>query len=230
MSLRTNPVLDLILLAFRPKLVAANSATADWIKRHPLLSLFSLAYGLTWIGALGFLVNPSAATERSLNLFSILYAFGFVAGCLWAALIVTQATTGGRRALLSRLLRWRVNIVWYLIALFFPAIYPLAGITLHLILGGAMPQLPITTVPPSSWALVIAINIGVYIIGNYEEFTWRGVGLPLLQGKYSALSSALILGVVQAVWHLPYFLCRTVSSNKSVRYGSWLGTLHCRLS
>jgi membrane protease YdiL (CAAX protease family) len=197
MSLRTNPVLDLILLAFRPQFLAANSVTADWIKRHPLLALFSLAYGLTWLGALPTLVDPTLNWQHDISLLNLLIAILFIGGCLWAALI--------RSALLRKLLRWRVNIVWYLIALFFPAAYALAGQGLNLLFGGTLSKMPIMTVPPSGWLIVVLINIGVYMIGNTEEFTWRGVALPRLQAKHSALSAALILGVIQAVWHLPYF-------------------------
>ncbi len=55
-------------------------------------------------------------------------------GCLWAAFIVETAASGitSRVALLRRLrlFRWRVNIVWYVIALCLPAAMMLAGIAL----------------------------------------------------------------------------------------------------
>lgn len=180
-----------------------NSAAVAWIRRHPLLSLFGLAYGFTWIGLLLSFANP-AADLRSPSFFSLVVVFFQVGGCLWAAVIVANATTG-RQVLWRRLLRWRVNIVWYLVALFLPALIPLAGVALSLALGGAAPQMPILTVPPGSWSVVVAINIGAYLVGNFEEFSWRGIALPRLEAKHSALGAALILGVVQAVWHLPYF-------------------------
>lgn len=206
-GIRHNPLVDLVLLAVRPQAVPANSATVEWIKRHPLLALFSLAYGLTWLGAIPYLANPAAATQRNFGLSNIFVALFFIGGCLWAAVIVATATGGipGRHALYRRFLRWRVNVVWYLVALFFPAFIALAGIALNVALGGAVSPMPILTVPPGSWALVVLINIGAYMVGNFEEFTWRGVALPRLQTQHSALSAALILGVVQAVWHLPYF-------------------------
>lgn len=38
---------DLLLLALRPKSISPESATAAWIRRHQVLALVGLAYGLT---------------------------------------------------------------------------------------------------------------------------------------------------------------------------------------
>ncbi len=42
----------------------------------------------------------------------------------------------------------------------------------------------------------------------FEEFGWRGFLLPHLQQKYSALKSTIILTIIWASWHLPFFLWR----------------------
>ncbi len=42
----------------------------------------------------------------------------------------------------------------------------------------------------------------------FEEFGWRGFLLPHLQDKYSAMRSTIILTVIWACWHLPFFLWR----------------------
>ena len=38
-----------------------------------------------------------------------------------------------------------------------------------------------------------------------EEIGWRGFALPLMQSKWSALKSSLLLGVVWTLWHLPFW-------------------------
>jgi membrane protease YdiL (CAAX protease family) len=38
-----------------------------------------------------------------------------------------------------------------------------------------------------------------------EEIGWRGYALPRLQKEWSPLASALILGIVWGLWHLPLF-------------------------
>lgn len=42
----------------------------------------------------------------------------------------------------------------------------------------------------------------------FEEFGWRGFLLPHLQENFSAMKSSIILTVVWATWHLPFFLWR----------------------
>ncbi len=62
--IKHNPLVDLVLLLVRPRAVPATSPTVVWIKRHPLVALVSLAYGLTWIGSIPFIANPTAASQR----------------------------------------------------------------------------------------------------------------------------------------------------------------------
>lgn len=43
-------------------------------------------------------------------------------------------------------------------------------------------------------------------IGPIQEFGWRGVALPLLQHLLAPIWSALVLGSIWALWHVPAFL------------------------
>lgn len=208
--IKHNPLVDLVLLLVRPRAVPTTSPAVAWIKRHPLVALVSLAYGLTWIGSIPFIANPAVASQlRTIAPATIVVVFLMLAGCLWAAFIVETAAGGitNRVALLQRLrlFHWRVNIVWYVIALCLPAVMMLAGIALADALSGTTIQIPLLAVPPSSWLMVIFMNIGAYTIGNFEEFAWRGVALPRLQATQPAVKAALVVGIIQAIWHLPYF-------------------------
>jgi membrane protease YdiL (CAAX protease family) len=49
------------------------------------------------------------------------------------------------------------------------------------------------------WALLTVVN------GFGEETGWRGFALPLLQKRFRPLPAGLIVAVLWALWHVPYF-------------------------
>lgn len=50
------------------------------------------------------------------------------------------------------------------------------------------------------------VAFGLPVSGGLdEEPGWRGFPQPRLNERYSALTASLVLGVVRAGWHLPYF-------------------------
>jgi uncharacterized protein len=119
-----------------------------------------------------------------------------------AALIMAWIIEGkaGVVQLLRRCLLWRVNITWYIIALFcMPAAY---------ILGISLKQGAIASFQPSaSFLFLYLINISFLFLGAIgEEPGWRGFALPRLQERYGPLSGTLILGSLWAFWHLPVWL------------------------
>lgn len=111
---------------------------------------------------------------------------------------------------LRRFTLWRMDAWWWLVLLVgIPAVY-LAGAAL---IGG-----PSAAFPFSPWYLVLPALLPMLFIGPLEEIGWRGVALPLLQRRFAPLWSALILGVVMAVWHTPSFL---MSGTKQSAWEYW---------
>jgi uncharacterized protein len=162
------------------------------VKRHPLITFFVLAYALTWLAwplwALDFYPNP---------------VFSFAP--FLAALVVLAITHGksGVGGLLRRMVRWRVGLRWYAVALLLPIGLALAATLLNVLLGAQAPS----SVELGGWTSVVATFAIVLLIpgmgGAWEEPGWRGYALPRLQVGRSALIASLILGVLIAGWHLP---------------------------
>jgi membrane protease YdiL (CAAX protease family) len=164
------------------------------VKRHPLITFFVLAFGLSWL----------AAVPYALSWFPVpILTFG----PSLAAVIVAALTTGraGLRELLNRITRWRVGLGWYAMALLSPIPVFLTVVYLNMLFGAPAPSFA----DLGAWSSFAVLLLGFLLSpfgGAWEELGWRGYALPRLQVGRSALSASLILGVLWAVWHLPMFI------------------------
>ncbi|MHB1132675.1 MAG: CPBP family intramembrane glutamic endopeptidase [Chloroflexota bacterium] len=200
-----------------------------WFRDHPLLAFFALSFALTWA-----IMVPLTLASRGIGNFpdSIPLLLLMSYGPTLAALIVTGvvAGRGGIRALLSRLLIWRVGLQWYLAAIFLNAGIILGAYGLFVVSGGAAQPLP--ALGPL-FAVDVLLTFVVVALVNGEEIGWRGFALPRLQGRWSALVATLILGTIQAVFHLPIFFNEGPSSaggqNGMPFAGFWLSTIAAAL-
>lgn len=103
----------------------------------------------------------------------------------------------GLAGLFRRLTLWRMSGRWWaLLLLGMPAVF----------YAGAVVTGNVGDFPFDPWYGVLPALIPALLIGPIEELGWRGVALPLLQRRFAPLWSALILGVVVALWHTPAFL------------------------
>jgi len=162
------------------------------VARHPMVTFFVLAYGLSWFG------------------WPLAMAFGwplpfFAGGPLVAALIVVGATSGwtGLRAWASRIIRCRVGWRWYAAALGLPLTVLLVTVALNVAFGAPAPS-SAQLGSVSGLALIFAVRLVDPNDGPLgEEPGWRGFALPGLQAGRSPLIATLVLGLLVAGWHLP---------------------------
>jgi uncharacterized protein len=186
------------------ELVAVGGGPRRWIAAHPFLAVVLLTHGLTWA-----VLVPLALESHGRLLVSVpaLATLGVAWGPAIAALVVVAALAGrgGVRAYSQRLLLWRVHPGWYGLVLVGPAAYILAGVGLAHLLGWSASSLPAAAFPPTQVAPGFLLTLLVALVINTEEFAWRGVALPVLQRRHSALLASLLLGAVHTLWHLPYF-------------------------
>jgi len=189
--------------------VAPPSGVVPWIKRNPLPVYFILAYALSWAIEVPIALSVQGVIAIQLPL-PIHYFASF--GPMLAAIIVAGLSDGaaGLHKLFAGLLKWRVKPVYALFALALPAaLFSLAVIVSRLI-EGAWPDLSLLGEADYLGRIGIPGVIGLWLLtfGFGEEVGWRGFALPRLQASRSAYSSALILGVLWAGWHLPAFFYR----------------------
>ena len=170
--------------------VDGNSATAPtsgfraFVRRRELVIFFVLSYLIAW----------STLPFGSFLAFSPLFS----------AIIVVTIAEGwrGLAQLGRRVIRWRVNWIWYAAAIGLPLLVHAVAIALNMAAGATAPSL--TQFQP--WYAVLLL-FGLRMV-NFtdgplgEEPAWRGFAQPRLQSKWSPLASTALLGVLITGWHL----------------------------
>lgn len=190
----------------------ATRPDSSWMKRHPLVGFYVLAYGFAWLLWIPFLVLSQNGLgwlpfKAPAYLLAILGGFSPAL----AAIIMTALVEGkpGVIRLLRRCVQWRVGLQWYPLIVFS---YPVAFFATSVLLGA----IPLSSVL-QQWSLLFTfyplLLVPQVILGGGlgEEPGWRGFALPRLQGKSGAVPASLIVGVLWSCWHLPLFLVPELS-------------------
>ena len=192
-----------------------------FVRRHGLVSFYVLAFGLSWLawlpyilsqdGGLGILNFSFPEVLGTTSLAGILP--GAYLGPLGAAFVVTAVSEGrpGLRTWVGRLLRWGVNWRWYALALLGVPAVIVAG-TLAVSPGSAASL----SLPPVEALLfyVPFLLIQMVTTGLAEEPGWRDFALVRHQRQHGPLLGTLILGVLWGLWHVPLFF---------TEWGAWMG-------
>src|SRR5215213_129113 len=165
------------------------------VRRYPVTAFFVLACALSWWPWILYSVGLSPTPIVGV-------------GPFLAALLVLALTEGksGVMGLLRRMVRWRVGLQWYAVALLLPIVVILAAAALNVLLLGA--QRTSSVAELGGWSTLLQTFFLWLLIpglsGTWEEPGFRGYALPRLQAGRSALLASLILGVLWAFWHLPF--------------------------
>lgn len=168
----------------------------SFIRNHPLVTFFVLAFLFSWIAVLPRILNPTLPLEP----FQI---FGALAGPTLSAVIVIAVLEGrkGLGSFFKRYIQWRAGIFWWLFMLFGVLISLTLVATLFLGMGVLTEFISnIGLILPT---YLITLIVGIFLGPLWEEPGWRGFALPRLQAQYGPLLGTVILGVLWALWHLP---------------------------
>ena len=166
------------------------TALRRFARRHTLASYVALTFAFSWLAFIPYYLARADGIP--------FFTFG-----PFAAAIVVAALVGGWaevRGLLARLARWRVGLVWYVVAVGLPIAIQVAA-NLANAAAGATPDWG--RVPPLTDVLPMVALFLVFSGPLGEEPGWRGFALPRLLERRSPLVASLTLGVIWAAWHLP---------------------------
>jgi uncharacterized protein len=180
------------------------------MRKYPLTRFYILAFGISWLGMISIVLSSRGIAPFDSPYFQFLSIF-YVVGPALAAVIVSQVAHGktGIRDLLKGLIRWRVGLIWYIVAVLSPVVLLTVAQVVTKMLGLtvtiAMPQVNLSP--------YVIFGFGVSFFANTcEEIGWRGFALPRLQKRYNALLATLIVGTLWGLWHLPLiFLAGSMS-------------------
>jgi uncharacterized protein len=170
---------------------AGSAPTTGWtkfrgvVRRYELVIFFALSYLIAW----------STIPVGSFLAFSPLVS----------ALIVVSIAEGlpGLARLGRRVIRWRVNWIWYAAAIVLPLLVHAVAIGLNMAAGAPAPSGD----QFQPWYAVLLL-FGLRMVDPTdgplgEEPAWRGFAQPRLQSKWSPLISTAVLGLLITGWHMP---------------------------
>lgn len=179
-----------------------------WVARHELGLFFVLAFALSWVAWPAVLSNPDS---------SPLIPFGPAL----AALVVTALAGGGREVLrlLRQLVRWRVHVSWYVVAVLGP--FLLMGLAVVLAVAAGA-EAPAADTYETWYQLPAGLLSSLVIVGCFEELGWRGFAQPRLQRTRTALTAALVIGLAWAAWHLPELVSEPTEQRPPLPFVVWV--------
>lgn len=169
-----------------------------------LLAFFSLTYLVTWgcfFGVAALSGSSASAIPGGALLRGLLLYLGIFAPSLVALGLTARAEGGtGMRALLGRILEWRVGVRWYVFAAGYMAAIKLAAALVLRVATGAWPHFG-----NEAWYLMAVAVVLSTPVQAGEEIGWRGYALPRLAERMGLGGASVVLGIIWACWHLPLF-------------------------
>jgi uncharacterized protein len=173
------------------------------VKKYPVLSYFLFTFLISW-GAILVLIAVNgmpitvAEAQAQLPLAIMTFLLGpFISGLVMIGLVHGRS---GYRDLWSRMIKWRVSLVWYIIALL---LAPVVFVSTHFVLSLFSPvYLPGFITAPDGYSLIFLGIMSGIVVGILEEVGWSGFAIPEMRQRYSPVMTGLIVGVIWGAWHI----------------------------
>lgn len=180
------------------------STIKTFIKRRPVLTYFALAFAISWGGVLLAIGGPSGipGTPEAFGTLLPFVGLAMMAGPPVAGILLTGLSGGGAgfREFLSRLLRWRVGVSWYAVALLTAPLLKMAVLLALLVFSAEFVP---GVFASDNKAFMVLFGLAMALgAGIFEELGWTGFAVPMMRRRYSVLATGLVVGFLWAAWHL----------------------------
>jgi membrane protease YdiL (CAAX protease family) len=177
------------------------------VARYPATAFLVMAFGFGWTSLIPILLAENGFGVLPIELpLTPVQTLATLLGLALPAFLVTAATGGkeGVRDMLRRLLRWRVGVKWYLIALF--------GLFVSMLLA-ALPFLGVVPLEAlaQKWGLLFTVFLPGVILpflhtNLWEELGWTGYLQSTLQERRGPLLASIMVAPAFFLMHLPPLL------------------------
>ncbi|MCG2462721.1 CPBP family intramembrane metalloprotease [Flavobacteriaceae bacterium F89] len=170
-------------------------------KKTYIFLLITIIWSWTfWVIGLNYLTD--GVNQESIGKFLIFFFTGVYGPTISG--IVTALVFDGLNGVLNlfkKVFIWNIPFINYLYIILLPIFFVVIGIGLYKIfIGdiGSFDKMAFLSIPTTLWAGFYAGPLG-------EELGWRGFLLPEFQKRFSSLKSAILIGIIWFVWHIPLF-------------------------
>jgi len=176
---------------------------SSFAKRHPITTFLAILYSATAAIFVIPLLSSAGIGVIDLELpgigpFIVLSALSLVG----SAFVATALADGrpGVRELRRRVFHFRVNPIWYVVAL---VALPGAALATAFVMSGVAPLVALASNP----AILIEVTLGAVVafalVNWWEEAAWTGFALERLQGALGPIRASIVTTWMQATLHLP---------------------------
>jgi membrane protease YdiL (CAAX protease family) len=176
----------------------------------PVFCFFILTFAIFWGGAFAVYFLPELYYVQVQNgivgiLATILVGIPSFAPTI-SALIATGYFEGktGLNHFAKSLIKIKVKYYWYLLVFFLPIFVYSLPIIFNIAISNPSNSDYFNT---SLWSITLSTVLSNIVFAGFaEEPGWRGYALPKMNHHTRPIISGIIIGVLWALWHLPFYL------------------------
>jgi membrane protease YdiL (CAAX protease family) len=172
-----------------------------------LLLFAGLAYGWSWILLVAAIMTGGSATESPASLLRLAAGIGPFVGAV--------VLTSDRRGLLRRIAAWR-PIGWRGLGMI------VVGAAGPAVAGWLVVERSDAALGVEGWGAASGVVVFALAAGIAEEPGWRGHALDVAPAAWTRLTTALVIGVVWGLWHLPLYALEGTFQHDEVGFASAL--------